>query len=329
MSATGHAQYWMLIVAALTTGTINTLDVPTRQAFQVEMVGKQDLMNAIALNSSVFNASAVIGPSIAGLLIAAVGVPVCFFLNSISYVAAIAALLLMRDLPAEVPQREEQSLLVRLAQGLAYARSEPVVGMLLIAVAVFSLFAMNRTTLMPLFADQVLHVGAHGFGFLLASMGLGSLTGALTLAFFPRFGVDPRRQLWMAAIWVAALLEFSLSRVFVISLVTLFVAGYCQISFIAAANSRIQTITPDHLRGRVMALYAEALIGVGPVGATQAGALAALLGAPWAMAIGATVAGGVVLAIRLLTPQVFSQPSQTSSTAATASAGTSQRSART
>jgi MFS family permease len=107
------------------------------------------------------------------------------------------------------------------------------------------------------------------------------------------------------------------------------VAGYCQISFIATANSRIQTITPDHLRGRVMALYAEALIGVGPVGATQAGALAALLGAPWAMAIGATVAGAVVLAIRLLTPQVFGQPSQTSSTAATASAGTSQRSART
>jgi len=132
----------------------------------------------------------------------------------------------------------------------------------------------------------------------------------------------------MAAIWVAALLEFSVSRVFVISLVTLFVAGYCQISFVAAANTRIQTITPDHLRGRVMALYAEALIGVGPLGATQAGALATLLGAPWAMAIGATIAGGVVLAIRLLTPAVFGQPSQTSSTAATASAGTSHRSAR-
>jgi len=182
--------------------------------------------------------------------------------------------------------------------------------------------------LLPLFADDVLHVGARGFGFLLASMGLGALSGALTLAFFPRFGVDPGRQLWMAAIWVAALLEFSLSRVFVISLVTLFVAGYCQISFVAAANSRIQTITPDHLRGRVMALYAEALIGVGPLGATQAGALATLFGAPWAMAIGATIAGLVVLAIRLLAPQVFGHPSQTSSTAATASAGTSQRSAR-
>src|SRR5207244_9839545 len=115
LSATGHAQYWMVIIAALTTGTINALDVPTRQAFQVEMVGKQDLMNAIALNSSVFNASAVIGPSIAGLLIAAVGVPVCFLLNSISYVAAIAALLSMRGLPVDPPQRQERPVTVRLA----------------------------------------------------------------------------------------------------------------------------------------------------------------------------------------------------------------------
>ncbi|TMD28619.1 MAG: MFS transporter [Chloroflexi bacterium] len=174
-----------------------------------------------------------------------------------------------------------------------------------------------------------MHVGAHGFGFLLASMGLGSLIGALTLAFFPRLGADPRRQLWMAGIWIAALLEFSLSRVFAVSLVTLFVAGYCQISFVAAANSRIQTLTPDRLRGRVMALYAEALIGVGPIGATQAGALATLFGAPWALAIGATIAGAVVLGVRLLKPEVFGQPSKTSSTEATASAGTSQRSART
>jgi MFS family permease len=329
VTATGHAQYWMVIVAAIATGTINALDVPARQSFQVEMVGKADLMNAIALNSSVFNASAVIGPSIAGVLIAAVGLPVCFLINSVSYLAAIAALASMRKLPAVMGPREELPLGTRLAEGAAYARHQPVVGMLLIAVGVFSLFAMNRLTLMPLFADQVLHVGARGFGFLLASMGLGSLTGALTLALFPRLGTDPRRQLWMAAIWVAALLEFSLSRVFATSLVTLFVAGYCQISFVAAANNRIQTITPDHLRGRVMGLYAQALIGVGPVGATQAGALSSLLGAPWAMAIGAAIAGVVILAIRLITPDVFGQPTKTSSSAATASAGTSQRSART
>jgi MFS family permease len=329
LSATGHAQYWMVIVAALATGTINAFDVPARQSFQIDMVGKQDLMNAIALNSSVFNTAAVVGPSIAGLLIAAVGVPICFLINSVSYLAAIVALLAMRNLPAVVRQREEKPLLNGLAQGAQYARREPVVGMLLIAVGVFSLFAMNRLTLMPLFAQQVLHAGAQGFGFLLASMGLGSLTGALTLAFFPRLGADPRRQLWMAGIWVAALLEFSVSRVFAVSLVTLFVAGYCQISFVATANSRIQTLTPDHLRGRVMALYAQALIGVGPLGATQAGALATLFGAPWAMAIGATIAGAVILAIRLVTPEVFGQPTKTSSNAATASAGTSQRSART
>jgi MFS family permease len=329
LTATGHVEYWMVILAALATGTINALDVPTRQSFQVDMVGKQDLLNAIALNSSVFNGAAVIGPSIAGILIALAGVPICFLLNSISYLAAIAALLLMRDLPVFTRHHGQEPLGTRLAQGAAYARHEPVVGILLIVVAVFSLFAMNRATLLPLFADQVLHVGAHGFGFLLASMGLGSLAGALTLAFFPDLGANPRRQLWMAAIWVAALLEFSVSRMFVLSLAALLVAGYCQISFVAAANSRIQTLTPDHLRGRVMALYAEALIGVGPLGAIQAGALATRLGAPWAMAIGATIAGSVVFAVWLLRPEVFGQPKKTSSTEATASAGTSQRSART
>jgi len=329
VSASGHAQYWMVVIAALAVGTINLFDVPARQAFIVEMVGKQDLMNAIALNSSVFNGAAVVGPSVAGVLIAVVGVPLCFLANSLSYVGAVAALLLMRDLPALARDHADQPWLARLLQGISYARREPVVGMLLLLVAVFSLFAMNRLTLIPLFADQVLYVGAQGFGFLVGAMGLGAMTGALMLAFFPQLGADPRRQLWMAAIWVAALLEFSISRVFLISLVTLFVAGYAQISFLAATNNRIQTIAPDHLRGRVMGLYGQALIGVGPLGATQAGLLATLFGAPWAMAIGAAVAGSVVLAVWLLRPAVFGHPSQTSSTAATASAGTSQRSART
>ncbi len=305
MSATGHAQYWIVLVAAIATGTINLFDVPPRQSFLIDMVGKQDLMTAIALNSSVFNGAAVIGPSVAGVIIAAVGVPICFLANSVSYLAAVVALLMMRDLPALVRERPKEPLLARIAQGASYARHEPVVGMLLIAVGVFSLFAMNRLTLIPLFADQVLHVGAQGFGFLMGSMGLGALVGALTLAFSPTLGSDPRRQFWMALIWVAALLEFSISRVFVVSLATLFVAGYCQISFVATANNRIQTITPDRLRGRVMALYAQALIGVGPIGAMQAGALATWRGAPWAMAIGAVTAGAVVVGIRLARPSVF------------------------
>jgi len=136
-------------------------------------------------------------------------------------------------------------------------------------------------------------------------MGLGALVGALTLAFSPALWSNPHRQFWMALIWVSALLVFSVSRVYSLSLVTLFVVGYCQISFVATANNRIQTIAPDRLRGRVMALYAQALIGVGPIGSLQAGALATALGAPRAMAIGAVVAGAVIVGIRIYRPEVF------------------------
>ena len=306
LSSSGHAMYWEILIAAAAAGTINTFDVPARQAFVIEMVGRQDLMNAIALNSSVFNGAAVVGPSVAGVIIGAVGVPICFLANSVSYLAAVAALLLMRNLPVVVrEQKQDQHWREHLAEGLGYARREPMVGLLLIVVGVFSLFAMNRLTLIPLFADQVLHVGAAGFGFLMASMGSGALIGALALAFFPGLGSNPTRQFWLGMLWVAALLIFSASRLFPLSVGALFVAGYCQISFIATANSRIQTLTPDSLRGRVMALYAQALIGVGPIGAMQAGTLSTLLGAPWAMAIGATVAGTVVLAVRLRRPAVF------------------------
>ena len=305
LSSSGHAMYWEVLIAAAATGTINAFDVPARQSFVIEMVGRQDLMNAIALNSSVFNGAAVVGPSVAGVIIGAVGVPICFLANSVSYLAAVTALLLMRNLPVVVREQHEQRWRARLAEGLAYTRREPIVGLLLIVVAVFSLFAMNRLTLIPLFADQVLHVGAAGFGFLMASMGMGALVGALTLAFFPGLGANPARQFALGMLWVAALLLFSMSRLFPLSVAALFVAGYCQISFVATANNRIQTLTPDGLRGRVMALYAQALIGVGPLGAMQAGLLATLLGAPWAMAIGASVAGAVVIGVRLRRPDVF------------------------
>ena len=331
LSASGHAQYWMVIVAAAATGAITMFDLPARQSFNVEMVGKRDLTNAIALNSSVFNGAAVIGPAAAGVLIAAVGVPICFLANSLSYSAAIGALLLMRNLPGLEPRSHDQHWLAHLTEGAAYARREPTVGLLLVLVAMFSLFAMNRHTILPLFADQVLHTGPQGYGFLLGAQGAGALLGALTLAFFPAIGSNPRRQLWLAAIWVAALLEFSISRVVVLSLVALCVSGYAQISFLATTNSRIQTMTPDHLRGRVIALYAQALAGAGPVGNVFSGGLATLAGAPWALAIGASIAGLATLAVTLLRPGVFdaAQPTKTSSTEAAASAGTSQRSART
>lgn len=304
------ASYWMVVVAALVWGLVQTVDVPTRQAFAIEMVGREDLMNAIALNSSVWNAAAVIGPSLAGVVIAFFGVAPCFLINAISYLAVICALSLMHNLPTLLPDSTKQPLQTRMLEGARYVRRDPVVGAMLLVVAVFSLFAMNRLTLMPLFADEVLKVGAVGFGLLMGALGLGSLTGALTLAV-----VTPqpsgRRQFWVGAGWASALLAFSVCRFLPLSIVLLFVAGMCQMWFLATANTRVQTATPDRLRGRVMAFYAQAVMGVGPLGATQAGALASFAGAPAAMAVGAAVAGLVLVGVRVLWPTVFTlEPSE-------------------
>ncbi len=302
-SHTNHAAYWMVLLAGLAWGVIQVFDVPARQAFAIEMVGRDDLMNAIALNSSVWNAAAVVGPSLAGILIAVVGVPICFLINSLSFLAAIVALTLMSNLPRLVKSPENVSMVERIKEGAVYARRDPIVGTMLVMVAVFSLFAMNRLTLIPLFADGVLHIGAAGFGFLMAALGAGALTAALTLAVSNR--ANGRLQFWVALGWSAALIGFSISRSLPLSLVLLYLSGFAQMWFLATANTRVQTVTPDRLRGRVMALYAQSLMGVGPLGATQAGALASLFGAPLAMFVGAAVAGAVVVAIRLLRPAVF------------------------
>ncbi len=301
---THTAQYWMVLVAAFLYGLVQVVDVPTRQAFAIELVGREDLMNAIALNSTVWNAAAVIGPAVAGILIATAGLPLCFLINTVSYLAAIAGLTLMHSLPRLVGERDRQPLFARIVEGAQYVRRDPLVLAMLAMVAVFSLFAMNRLTLIPLFADQVLHVGAAGFGFLMGALGLGALSGALSLALVPSYA-GGRRQFWVGALWSVALVGFSASRWFPLSCGLLYVAGFCQMWFLASANSRIQSVTPDRLRGRVMSFYAQAVMGVGPIGATQAGALASLFGAPVAMAVGAVVAGVVVVGIRLARAAVF------------------------
>ncbi len=299
------AQYWMVLLAALAVGSINVIDVPSRQAFVIEMVGREDLLNAIALNSTVFNGSAVIGPSVAGLIIGLFGVPLCFLVNGISFIASVGALLLMTNLPAVVKANHQGSMLARIREGLDYARRDPIVGTLLLTVAVFSLFAMNRFTLLPIFADQVLHTGATGFGFLTASQGVGALVGALSLAVLQRRLASGNVQFLIGLAWCVFLLLFSFSRSYPLSLLLLMLAGFCQISFVATSNTRIQAATPDHLRGRVMALYAQALMGVGPVGSFQAGALAHFFGAPVAMAFGAVVSALFVGATRLARPATF------------------------
>jgi MFS family permease len=309
LSFTHLVQFWMVVIAAFALGAINVFDVPSRQAFVIEMVGREDLMNAIALNSSVWNAAAVAGPAVAGLVIAAVGVPICFLANSVSYLGAVGALLLMRNLPVLVRDRVREPTLQSIRAGARYALHEPVVGMMLVAVAAFSLFAMNRLTLIPLFADGVLHVGAAGFGFLMGFLGAGAMVGALTLAVVPGRFNSGRFQFWISMAWMAALLSFSWSRWFPLSGLLLAAAGFCQMCFLATANTRIQQTAPDELRGRVMALYGQALMGVGPIGGLQAGILAALFGAPAAMSVGAAVAGLVMLGIRVIRPAVFAAAS--------------------
>ena len=305
MTYTHHEQYWMLIVAAVAAGMVNVVDNPTRQAFVVEMVGREDLLNAIALNSTVFQASGVIGPSVAGVLIAVFGLPLCFAVNAISFLGAIATLAMMGSLPVLMKRSDQGSAIQRIREGFSYARHDPVVGPLLLVVAVFSLFAMNRLTLFPLFADQVLRVGAGGFGFLLSSLGLGAVVGALTLAFLQHRIAKSSNQFLLGVAWGILLLAFSFSRWFWVSCVLLLFAGFCQVSFLAMTNSRIQTATPDHLRGRVMALYSQALMGVGPFGSMQAGILATLFSPQIAMAFGSLVAASFVLWTRLASPRVF------------------------
>ena len=305
VSSQGLAQYWLVLTAALAVGCINVVDVPSRQSFVIEMVGREDLLNAIALNSTIFNGAAVIGPSLAGLIIGLLGVPLCFLLNGVSYLASIGALLLMTNLPAVLKVTTGGSMLVRIREGLTYARHDPVVGTLLLNVAVFSLFSMNRFTLLPIFADQVLHIGAAGFGFLTASQGLGALAGALSLAVLQRRLASGNVQFLIGLAWSVFLVAFSLSRYYPLSIALLVLSRYCQTAFVATSNTRIQAATPDHLRGRVMALYAQSLMGVGPVGSFQAGALAHFFGAPVAMAFGAVVSGAFVTLTRLLRPAVF------------------------
>ena len=306
LTSEGLAQYWMVLLAALAAGTINVFDVPTRQAFVIDMVGREDLINAIALNSTIFNGAAVIGPSVAGLIIGLVGVPLCFLANGVSYLASIGALLLMSNLPSLVRAAgPPPPILERLREGWAYARQDAVVGTLLLNVGVFSLFAMNRFTLLPIFADQVLHIGAAGFGFLTASQGLGALVGALSLAVLQRRLAAGNVQFLVGLAWSVFLVGFSLSRLYWLSIVLLMLAGFCQIAFVASSNTRIQAATPDRLRGRVMALYAQSLMGVGPIGSFQAGTIAHFFGAPWAMGIGAVVSAAFLGVSRALRPAVF------------------------
>src|SRR6185437_566416 len=280
---------WEVIFLAACMGVVNAFDIPTRQAFLVEMVGREDLMNAIALNSSMFNGARVIGPVIAGILVYKIGEGWCFFSNSVSYIAVIAGLLMMR-LPARVRQKQEASRLQHIAEGFRFVRNTAPIMALLLLLGLVSLVAMPYSVLMPIFAETILHGTARTYGLLMGATGVGALTGALTLA--TRKGVRGLGK-WVAmacAGFGATLVLFAFSHWFIVSLLLLIPAGFCMMLQMASSNTLIQAMVPDRLRGRTMAVYSMMFMGMAPLGALISGALAERIGAPGTLASGGCIA---------------------------------------
>src|SRR3989449_26012 len=288
---------WVIALAALF-GIVNAFDIPTRQSFLVEMVGKEDLLSAIALNSSLFNATRVFGPALAGVLIGAWGVGVCFFLNGVSYLAVIWGLL------AYVPRPPHESAWVGFQEVVRFIRGDRRIATLVVQTALLSIFGFPFLVMMPVFARDVLRAGASGYGVLMAAVGIGAMLGALMIAVYSR-RVPKGRLLIAGGVAVGVLVGlFALSRVFVLSVGLLGLAGCAMIVNNALTNTTLQTLVPDQLRGRVMGVYSFVFVGMAPRGAFPAGVFAEHADAPAAVAVGGLVSALVVLAAAWRVPEL-------------------------
>ena len=291
LTLTNVIREWEVIVIAFLVGIVNAFDVPIRQAFFVQMVGKEDLPNAIALNSSIFNGARVVGPAIAGFAIAWVGEGWCFFLNGLSFVAVIVALLMMRIERTEIKPSKD-SPLRSFVQGFHFAMNDPPVRAALLLLSVLSLFGLQYSVFLPIYANDILKGGARTLGLLMSSAGVGAVLGALQFAARTHYRGLAR---WIAATsttCAVCLIIFSQARFFWLCTVVLFVVGFAATSQMAATNTLIQNRVPDELRSRVMAVYATMFMGVQPIGALIAGGVAKRIGAPYTL----TAFGAVVLA---------------------------------
>ena len=299
LTLSGRVTVREIFILAALLGIVNAFDIPARQAFLVEMVGREDLMNAIALNSSMFNGARIVGPAVAGILVAQIGEGWCFFANAVSYIAVIIGLFLMK-----VERRAERptgSLLAHILEGFRFVKNTGPIRALLLLLGLVSLVAMPYTVLMPIFADRILHGGARGLGILMGATGVGALLGALTLA--TRTGVYGlgRWVTFSCAGFAITLILFSLSRNFWLSAALLVPVGFCMMLQMSSSNTLIQAMVPDQLRGRVMSVYSMMFMGMAPFGALLGGATADRLGAPIAVSIGAVacLGGAAIFGLRL------------------------------
>ena len=279
---------WHIIVIGALGGVAMAFDMPARQAFMVEMTSREDLMNAISLNSSIVNGARVIGPSVAGFLMAQIGIAACFLLNGVSYIAVIVSLLMMQ-LPEFVRREHPGSAWAHMGEGFAYVRNHRQLKTLLILFAIVGIFGWSYSVLMPAFATDVLHAGTGGYGMLLSANGVGALLGALTVA---SVGHRASRQvLVFGGLWLfsAMLLLLAFVQNFYGALLLLAIGGWGMLLFFSTVNTMLQTSTSDEMRGRVMGIWALVFGGMLPIGGLEAGTLSHYLGVRWTVAIGALV----------------------------------------
>ncbi|HKX17986.1 MAG TPA: MFS transporter [bacterium] len=284
---TGTIQYWHVVVLACALGFTSAFDIPTRQSFVFEMVEGEDTMNAVAMNSTIFNGARLFGPAVAGVAIGTLGMGWAFIANGVSFIAVIIALLMMVVRPVE--PITGGSMLDHLQEGVAYVLRTPSALQIVTLVATMSVFAMNFNILVPVLAKDVLHEGAAGFGFLMSAQGVGALVGALWIASVSHLGPRPSIMLGGAAVLSIAMMSIAEARHFAPAAALLAVAGGAMVTFTATANTSLQVTAPDQLRGRVMAMYAIVMGGMTPAGALVSGALAQFLGASGAFGIGGLV----------------------------------------
>ena len=304
LTLSGKVQVWHIFVLAALLGVVNSFDIPGRQSFLVDMVGKEDLMNAIALNSSMFNGARIVGPAIAGVLVAGIGEGWCFFANAVSYMAVIVGLLMMR---VEAPRKlasSSASHFHHILEGFRFVKRTAPIRILLLLLGLVSLVGMPYTVLMPVFADRVLHGGARGLGILMGATGVGALLGALTLA--ARSGLSGLGK-WIAVScggFGVFLILFAFSRYFWLSTFLLVPVGFCMMLEMSSSNTLIQAMVPDELRGRVMAVYSMMFMGMAPFGALIAGALADRIGAPITVTVGAIACVGAAILFGMRLPNL-------------------------
>ena len=290
----GRIQPWHILVLAALGGAAMAFDMPSRQAFTVEMTSREDLMNAISLNSSIFNSARIVGPSVAGFLMVHVGMAWCFLLNGLSFIAVIAGLLMMR-LPKFIPPAEPPSTGRHVLEGFAYVAGQRRVRLLLLFIGVVGIFGWSYSVLLPAYATDILHVGERGYGALLSANGVGALLGALTVATYGS-RLRPRLMIF-GGVWVfsAILVLLAVVRWFPLVLACLAVGGWGMLLCFSTTNTLVQTSVSDAMRGRVMGIWALVFGGLMPLGGLESGLLSHAVGVPWTIAAGALICAGAGL----------------------------------